>query len=267
MKLALALAAGTVLMTPVAHAQSCASYVGQVVAPRDIDDVMAPFREIGEKGEFESTNQYNSRKGAAVAKLGGTLIIRKAPEDRKHLLYDADAQQLNIISYAFRNLGFNADALFGPGAPYRGVMESSYLNIDVVIKEDETVTGSYSASNSYGAKTQVSKIFRRTRGIFESKAVYGKDALFPAAQNDSNIAGSIPMSPQDAMRLKPTLQLAFVVSPKAPYYLSALYDYPSTPTIRNPREVKNEVSALIADIQCGLVLDPTNTVLGGFETR
>lgn len=69
------------------------------------------------------------------------------------------------------------------------------------------------------------------------------------------------------MRLKPTLQLAFVVAPKAPYYLSALYDYPSTPTIRNPREVKNEVSALIADIQCGLVLDPTNIVLGGFETR
>lgn len=261
------LLAGVMMMPQSALAQTCATYVGQMVAPLDIDDIMTPFGAIGPKSEFETTDQYNARKGAAVTKLGATLIVKKAPEDRKHLVYDADTQRLNIVSYAFRNLGFNSDALFGPGAPYRGVMDAGYINIDVVIEEDEKVTGTYEASNSYGAKTVVSKVFRRTRGIFEAKAVYGKDALFPAAQGDANIAGSIAMSPQDAMRLKPTLQFAFVIAPKVPYYLSALYDYPSTPTIRNPREVKNEVSALIADIQCGLVLDPVNNVLGAFETR
>ncbi|WP_422062252.1 hypothetical protein [Sphingopyxis sp.] len=267
MKFGWMLMAGAALTPQLSAAQSCASYVGQTVSPRDIDDIMAPFAAIGPKSEFESTDQYNARKGAAIAKLGTALIVKKAPEDRKHLVYDADAQRLNIVSYAFRNLGFNSDALFGPGAPYRGVMDAGYLNIDAVVEEDEKVTGTYEASNSYGAKTVVSKVFRRTRGIFEAKAEYGNDALFPAAQGDSNIAGSIAMSPQDAMRLKPALQLAFVAAPKAPYFLSALYDYPSTPTIRNPREVKNEVSALIADIQCGLVLDPANIVLGAFETR
>lgn len=267
MMFGLVLAAGAALAPQTSAAQTCASYVGQVVAPKDIDDIVAPFRAVGEKSEFESTEQFDARKGIVVAKLGPALIVKKAPEDRKYLVYNADTQQLNVISYAFRNLPFDASVLFGPGAPYRGMMESGYLNIEVVIEQDETVTGTYAASNSYGAKTEVSKVLRRTRGIFESKTEYGRDSLFPAAQNDRNIAGSIPMSPQDAMRLKPALQLGFVAAPKAPYYLSAIENYPSSPTIRNPREVTSEVSALIADIQCGLVLDPGNMVLAAFDTR
>lgn len=263
----LMLLAGIAAVSQPAAAQTCASYVGQPVAPRDIDDIMAPFGAVGAKGEFESTDQYNARKASAVAKLGGVLVIKKTPEDRKHLTYDADAKKLNIGTYAFHNLGLNSSALFGYDAPYRGVMKRGLTNFEVVIEEDESVTGTYDASNSYGAKTKVSKLFRRTRGIFEGEAPFDKSALFPDAEKGPYFAGSIPMTPEDAMRLKPTLQLAYVVAPKAPYFLSAIYDFPSTPTIANPREVKNEVSALIADIQCGLVLDPGNVVLGAFETR
>jgi len=266
MKHRLALACGLALASQNASAQICASYVGQPVAPRDIDEVMAPFIAVGTKSEFESTEQYATRKASAVSKLGGRLIIKKAPEDRKYLTYDADTQRLDISSFAFRNLPFDSSALFGPGAPHRGVMESSSLNIEVVIEQDEKITGTYDASNSFGAKTIVSKMVRRTRGVFESKTVYGQDAIFPAAQV-SNIAGSISMTPQDAMRLKPTLQFAYVVAPKAPYFLSARDDVPSRPTLNNPFEITTEVSALIADIQCGLVLDPGNVVLAAFETR
>lgn len=75
------------------------------------------------------------------------------------------------------------------------------------------------------------------------------------------------MAPEEAKLLKPTLQLAFVVTPKPPCYLSAIYEYPSRPTITTPREITNEVSVLIADFRCGLVLDKDNKVIGAFETR
>lgn len=267
MKLVLALAAGAALMPQTAAAQSCASYVGQVVAPKDIDDVMAPFRAVGEKGEFESTDQYNARKAAAVAKLGAALIVKKVPEDRKYIVYDADSQQLNVLSYAFRNTPLSTEVLFGYGAPYEGVMKAGYLNIEVVFKSEETETGRYSGSNAYGAKADVRQIVRHSRAIFESQTSYGQDNLFPAAQNEQNVAGSIAMSPERAMQLKPLIQLAIVAVPKAPYFLHATEGSTNRATIQNPREVKNEVSALIADIQCGLVLDPANIVLGAFQTR
>ena len=146
-------------------------------------------------------------------------------------------------------------------------MGASTYNVEVVIEQDETVTGSYEASNAYGAKTMVQKIFRRTRGIYQSTAMSSADSLFPAAQNIPYYAGSIIMTPEQAMKVKPALQLAFVVVPKAPFFLSATFDIPLPPTITRPTQVKNEVSALIADIQCGLVLDPAGTVLAAFETR
>lgn len=245
----------------------CDKFVGQFVSPRDIDDVMQPFRNVGPKGEFESTKNYESRKAVAVATLRNSEIISKEPEDRKRLVYDADTQQLHIISYAFRNLGFNSDALFGYDAPYRGLVEHGLTNIEVVIKEENEVTGTYSASNAYGAKVQVAKVLRRTRGIYEGKANFSEPSIFPAADQKPYVAGSIFMNPNVARSLKPSIQLAFVMNPKAPYYLKALYKYPSRPTVTNPQEVTNEVSALIGDIKCGLVLDPQNKVLGSFPTR
>lgn len=267
MNIKIAIAAMMSASSQLAQASVCEPYVGQVVATVDIDDAMAPFKAIGPKGEFEPTAQYEARKQDAISKLGNILIVRKTPEDRKHIIYDADTQRLNIVTYAFHNTGLNSDALFGYGAPYEGQMGKGYSNIEVVIEEDETVTERYKASNSYGAETVISKLFRRTRGIFQSKVSSPKRGdLFPNAAEKPYYAGSISMTPEDAMRLKPSLQLAFVVVPKPPYFLSALYDYPARPTVARPFEVTNEVSALIADFQCGLVLDPENRVIGAFET-
>ncbi|MEW6574747.1 MAG: hypothetical protein AB1408_00170 [Pseudomonadota bacterium] len=268
MKIRLVVAALATIMPHLAYANVCEPYVGQVVTTIDIDDAIAPFKAVGPKGEFEPTAQYEARKQQAVNKLGEKLIVKKAPDGRQYLVYDADAQQLNIVTYAFDNIPLNTDALFGYGAPYYGLMGDGYTHIDVVIEEDQVITGSYKASNAYGATTVVNKFFRRTRGIYQSNAKsFQEDSLFPNADNEPYYAGSIPMAPQEAMQLKPTLQFAFVVTPKPPYYLSALYEYPSRPTITTPREITNEVSALIADFQCGLVLDKDNKVLGAFETR
>ena len=267
MKLIKAAAVFVVLQAQPTNAEPCASYAGQRVSPRDIDDILAPFRAMGSKSEFESTQQFESRKLKAARGIDTQLIVKKAPEDRKHLVYDADAQLLNVIAFAFRNAPLNSPALFRDGKTYDGGMGASAYNIEAVIEQDETVTGTYKASNAFGATMNVQKIFRRTRGIYESTALPPAEDLFPAAQDKPYYAGSIPMTPEQAMKIKPTLQLAFVVVPKAPFFLSTTFDIPLPPTVTRPAEVKNEVSALIADIQCGLVIDPTGTVLGAFETR
>ena len=245
----------------------CGRYIGTTVEARDIDDVFQPFVAIGSKDEFETTAEYEARKSQALESLTAPLIIRKRPEDLKYIAYDADAQRLNIVTYAFQNKGLNSDALFGYGAPYEGVVRKGITNFEVVIEEDEEITDTYRASNAYGAETEVSKVFRRTRGIYEGPARANVVGLFPNADSRPYIAGSISMDAPTARDAKGEIQLAFVVEPRAPYFLSAIYDYPINPTISNPREVKNEVSVLIGDIRCGLVLMSDGEVLGAFETR
>lgn len=252
---------------PETVAAECSRFVGTNIEARDIDDVFQPFVAVGPKDEFETTAEYEARKAQAMEGLRAPLVIRKAPENSKYITYDADSQMLHIASYAFHNTGLNSDALFGYGAPYEGVLRKGITNFEVVIEEDEEITGTYRASNAYGAETDVAKVFRKTRGIYEGPARSSAYGLFPNADSRPYFAGSIPMDAATARASKDEIQLAFVVEPKAPYFLTAVYDYPSNPTISNPREVKNEVSVLIGDIQCGLVMMPDGRVLGAFETR
>lgn len=249
-----------------AHAE-CAGFIGSIVEPQDIDELFAPFVEVGQKGEFETTASYQARLRSAIDSLTSPLVIEKVPEGREYLVYDADTATLHVVSYAFDNTGLNSDALFGYGAPYEGAFPHATVNHEVTIEEDEEVTDTYRASNSYGAETEVAQIYRRTRGIFQGPASVRAMSLFPSADERPYYAGSISLSPETARVVVPSLRLAFVVEPAAPYYLSAIYEYPSRPTVANPREVTNEVSALIGDIQCGLVLTEAGEVLGAFETR
>ena len=267
MRFSIALMASGLVAVPVVANAECARFVGTTVDTQDIDEVLQPFVNVGRKDEFETTAAYEARKAQAVESFHSPLIIRKAPEDRKYITYDADTQRLNVASYAFDNAGLNSDALFGYGAPYEGVLRKGITNFEVVIEESEEITDTYRASNAYGAETDVAKVYRRTRGIFEGPARSSAFGLFPSADSRPYIAGSISMAPETAREAKDTITLAFVVVPKAPYFLSAVYDYPNNPTISNPQEVRNEVSVLIGDIQCGLVLASDGEVLGAFETR
>lgn len=230
--------------------------------------MMKPFLSIAPKGEFETTAEFDARRAPAVATLPGELILLKQPEDREHLIYDADAQRLDIVTYAFHNIGLPDGALFGPGAPYEGAVEYGYASLAVVINYDSTSHGSYLASNAFGAPVRVARIYKRYRGVFERPASYS-DGLFPSADEEPHIAGSVAMTPEFARKEMNLIKLAFIVRPKAPYFAirPGKDDIPNTPSIDYPFEVTEEVSALIGDIQCGLVLDSTNQVLGSFETR
>ncbi|MCW3836796.1 hypothetical protein ACFQ1E_12035 [Sphingomonas canadensis] len=256
---AFAIVVGT-LWSSAASAQ-CASYVGQTVAPVLFEQVIASFGNIAPKGEFETTAAYQARVAAAGG--GGPLIISKKPEDPKYFAYDADNQVLRVQSYAFHNTNIGWWEAFYEAKP-AGITASTMSNIAIVISQTEKANGTYRAQNSYGASTDVVKIDRTTYSIFEREAPPGQYNVFDA-EKDGNL-GSIPMDIATAQRTKPTLRIAFVVVPKAPYLVEGTHSVGRV-TVSNPRDVTEHFKIMIADLQCGLLMDSVNKVLAAYPTR
>ncbi len=250
----------TAFMATSANAQSqCDQYVDQIIAPKTFAQAVAALNIPTPKGEFETTAAYQAR----VAGSGetGPLIVSKQPEDRKYLEYDADRQLFAVKSYFFHNTNFPVWETFyhAKNGVEAGI---TYNNIDVVISETETVTGTYESQNSYGAKATVTKITRTYEAIFDRKANY-KETLFPSS--DVTV-GYFPMEISQAQSFKSQVRIAFVVSPKSPYVTRAEFSYGTT-TVRNPTDVKVNATVLNADIQCALLMDASNKVLAAFATR
>lgn len=242
----------------------CESYLGQTVKAATFDAAVAPFAKLAPKDEFETTAQYEARRTAALSGASSTLIIAKEPEDRKYIEYNADTGLLRIISYAFTNTRIDmgrafrsANAVIKP--------EPGVWNLDVTISLTDKPQSTYTATNAYGAKTEVVKISRKTKAIYERPGNL-LEGLFPAADKEPYVVGQIRASPEEARRLKQELKLAFVVDPKQPYLVQGRHELGHV-TISNPRDVTEEFAILVADIRCGLVLDRAGKVLGAYPTR
>lgn len=261
-----------------ALAQDCQSYVGQSVTPQSIDAVMAHFSQIEPKGEFESTAEYQARLMRGIGNVG-PLLISKIPDGRNlydrngrgdYFQYDADRQVMRVISYAFDNQNFDHNDIWGYGGPlYRsGDYTGRFYNVDVVVSETRRPAGSYQGSNAFGVSRQVRRIASTMNVIYERPLDInrrGGGSLFPAEFGTDRPLGEIPMAPSEAMRLKNTMGIAFVVVPQAPYYVQRT-GYPSRATIDVPQEVTRTTRVLFADIQCALLLDGSR-VLAAFATQ
>ncbi|MDZ3831938.1 MAG: hypothetical protein U0S50_09005 [Sphingopyxis sp.] len=255
---------GALLMAApgVAHAQSsCDAYTGTTVQPQTFDQAIASIRPVAPKDEFETSDAYRARLAAAGG--AGPLIISKKIEGAGYLAYNADKGAFEVKAYLFDNTNFNAwDAFYY--AKVTDPKASTMSNLDVVISSSDTVTGTYSAQNGFGAKTNVSKVTRIEKAIFESEpARYGEELFF---QNKDAIVGEVPMSVAEAQAFKPQAKIAFVAVPKLPYVVRATFPTGKT-TISNPTDLTVNSTILVADIQCGLLMNGTNKVVAAFKTR
>ena len=243
--------------------QVCSIYVGQTVQPQSFANAVARFSGLTPKSEYETTAQFEARQAQALGGSVGPLIIEKTPESRDYFRYDADAQVLHIASFAFDNTNFPAwDAFYSLGLDRRfGV--STGENIDVVIASGDRVTGTYRGQNGFGANASVQQVTRSVKAIFERgpDRSRGHEMLFPG---ESEI-GRLSMTPEDARTLKPSLRIALVVTPFAPYVVRGTNPY-GRPSMRSPQEVTIDFTILMADIQCGLVMDNSGRVLGAYPT-
>ncbi|KTE27489.1 hypothetical protein ATE69_05510 [Sphingopyxis sp. H071] len=245
-----------------AQAQStCASYVGTTVAPLTFDQAVGSIKPVAPKGEFETSDAYQARLASSGG--SGPLIISKKIEGAQYLAYNADAGAFEVKSYLFDNTNFSAWDTFYY-AKVTSPKASTMGNLDVTISSSEVETGTYSAQNGFGAKTTVTKITRTEKAIFEGEPARYNDNLF--ISDKDAVVGRVPMSVAEAQAFKPQAKIAIVAVPKLPYVVRATYPYGDT-TISNPTDVTVNATVLVADIQCGLLMNGTNQVVAAFPTR
>lgn len=117
-------------------------------------------------------------------------------------------------------------------------------------------------SNAFGVKIRVERIERTRRSLTHRGNVL--KPIFPGVETFWQV-GVVPASPVEAKRIQGQFRLAYVVTPKAPFQERDSYR-DSKPTIDDPEEVRVNEITLVSDVQCGLLLDGSNKVLGAFAT-
>lgn len=244
----------------------CDHYVGETVSPVSFSTAVSPLARLTPRSEFESSADYAARVAAVVGTEGSSpLIIAKAPQ-RPYIEYNADTQRLRISEWAF---GHHLDAAMTLiGTSYWNTLHpSAGHNIDVVVSDPDTLVGAYEAVNSFGVRARIRRFRRITSAIFDRAGQPGEDELFPSATEETSFfAGEIPMTPSRARVLEPNISLAIVAVPKAPFLITGSR-IAETPTLDRPRRVDENFTVLVADIQCGLVLDESHKVLAAYPTR
>lgn len=252
----------------VASTQACDSYLGQVITPVSFDRVRAILSRLPtQRGEFETTPQFNARVANALGGTAGSYIVRAA-FNPKYATYDADHQRFRVEPYAIGNGQPYWDTVFGYGHPLYGQVEyGSYENIGISVSSSEAV-GTYLGSNVFGVTARVTETKRNEKAIFDRKAASGEDLYSPPGSDlyRTRIIAEIPADPATAPRLKNTMKAALVIAPKSPW-VAAGRGHINNPTINNPQTVEQVVSAVIADIQCALITDGTNRVIAAVTTR
>ena len=261
MRIVIVALAATLFTTPAIAQNICSRYVGTVVTPRTFDQALTSFTAMSPKGEFETTSAYQARIARATSSIPYPLIIAKEIESLEDITYDADSAMLRIQTYAIDNKGMDWSGAFGVAKPM-GIRAGYMYNIASVLSQVDKPVGTSEAQNAYGAKTTIIKVERTTNAIFSSEARSFDEGIFGKRENGH--LGSIAMPPATAQLVKSKLRAAWVVRPKPPFLVQGVLRG-RTPTIRNPFDVTENFRILIADFQCGLIMDGTNKVLAAFQ--
>lgn len=248
----------------------CTDWVGQTVKPISFTQAVSKLPKVPPKGEYETTPQYEARRDAAIGSGGNqALIIARQPIDRGLFQYDADKQLLSVSAALFGSSELEAWQAFYGTAAFDLLKPSLDWNFNLVFSSVDRSEGSYAAQNSFGAKVVVRKVTRRVEAIFERPhlPLSGEhQGLFPSADFAPFAVGYLSLSPAEAKRLKPLLRLAIVAVPKEPYLVKGPAGYEEA-TIAHPVETRTDATVIIADMQCGLVLDDKGAVLGAYSIR
>ncbi|WP_423140871.1 hypothetical protein ACOYW6_08350 [Parablastomonas sp. CN1-191] len=256
-------------LSPAAQDQVCQTSVGQRVSPIQIDQLISGLgANTQPRGEFETTAQYEARLKAAGAAAPASAFV-SLPIDTKYITYDADVGRFKIESYALDNKNASWDAFYdGPNPPWPRPMGSPGF-VDFVVRSVETITGSYPAANAYGAKVTVNKVRRETVGVLERTAV-GSEDLFradrPWVSHESNVVAEVAVDPMLAPSWRENIRAAAVIVPKQPYVARATKQW-GPARIDLPKEITEDLTAVIADIRCIVLIDQAGRVQARVPTR
>lgn len=267
----LAIFVATLVLAPPAVAQECSSYVGSTLHTQSFAQVRATLSEIPNvKGEFETTADFEARQRAFLSGFPEGPIVIETPLDLEYVEYNADSGVFSVKSFAIQNQRTDFNSLFGTSGEFSGSVPYSMLGqIMAVLDKRESRTGSYPASNAFGANVRVEEISRIIDVIYEGIPPRGRGGAhigdtFP--QTEGNIIFRISVPPTEARAARDGFRAAWIIEPKPPFYLEgpgrgfrATFDV--------PRDVDETLRVIVADMRCGVLLDASNTVLASAPTH
>ncbi|EZP69987.1 hypothetical protein BV96_03665 [Sphingomonas paucimobilis] len=244
--------------------------VGANVAPVPFDSVASALAPLARpKGEYETTDSFNTRQQSAATKLKHSYLV-SVPLLLSNTQYDADRQVLSIP----------ASALGGLVEPdYGRAMSNGFIgdkigaglyNIDVIASQTEVPTGSYAAQNAMGATTRVTKFRKVTKAIFDRAGGWQETLFDPPYKGDGwrqqYEALEVQMTPAFAKNQRRMLRAAVLIRPHAPWLLTG-QELHHSPTLDTPNDFDATLTVMTARIGCVVIIDKTGKVLGERTVR
>ncbi len=206
-----------------------------------------------EKGEFESTVDYNARKAAALTGkfLSGSSVddtfafvsrVSKVEPGIEGLGYDFNADTSEVRLFALPELS----SMNGLGAPdNQTIRHVSYdldqFDLDFKINSKST----YEASNAYGAKVTVNKTSSTSLGIAVNRSPF---LSFTRGLFNPNPIPAVQFNLENVRAAKelPALKALVVMKMAAPY---VVYNFShSAPTRDNPRDTSIQSKYLTGNV-------------------
>ena len=211
---------------------------------------------VGNKGDFESTADYNTRKSAALSRsfLGGTTVndvfAFVAPVDKHSgcsddVAYGFNADTGDVSLYALPQSS-EYSSLNGIGAPDYSIGRRQFKGLDQFDLSSKIVSQkTYKGSNAYGATTLIEATIMNKVGIaavripfinFERETIYCKPTPIVQFKMDSSTA---------AAEL-PNLKALFVMRLSEPYVIYNFFH--KEPKRDSPTEISIQEKFLAGEI-------------------
>ena len=225
------------------------------------DDAIKALPQIEAKSTYESTADYERRLAAASGQTSRPILLKRTPSYvGEGLSYDADRRILTIRPTAFGAGQINFSMIFGMGPPGMDPFASA---IAFGLEARDVAKENYEANNGFGAQVTVTQTTRQVHALWEQ---HGKRGDSPFLGNSPfKPLAAISMTPQAARDVIERGSVTLLAVPKAPFKKTGLNAV--APDFRRPRERIDQVTALIAYVQCAYLQASDGSVIAAFAVR
>lgn len=226
----LVLFTGPVLAESIAEQPTCTFASSTMVDPTKLVEELK--KADLKKGEFETTAEFKQRTAGAlkdVAKLADPVGLIAIPVaiTPSHFRYDADKERMAV-------------------APdFGGIVDRDSFSGSITLRSSRVETGTYEASNAFGARIQVVK------GTGQNIKITGPKTSVEAITAKRRIEFALPRASAPMAKLYVTL--LFMVKLKPPYFTSE--QMRMTPRVDAPFDYVIDQDLIHADVRCVVLYD------------
>ncbi len=264
-------------LAPLSNAQPASQVLEACPTPeilsgptQSFDDLYSRSQGLSvEKGEFETTAQYEARRAAAQGP--GPALIEVGVEN-DWFEYDADKEQFTLNAEHFQPFALPFQNDYDLDEELYGRMSfGTAVFLPVYIHESSEEP--YLAQNAFGAEFTVKRETQHFAMVFDRPPRDDYSARFDTLFTENDDLGATeyrvrltfaaPL--ESAASLKQQLTAVAYVAPKAPF--ADDFRHFMKGTARAPRDLTTITHVVHADIQCFGIRDGAGNVLAHWKTR